>query len=397
MKKTLKDFDFYEKRVLLRVDFNVPMKDGKITDDTRIVEALPTIKYLLNSSAKVIVCSHLGRPDGQVVPKYSLKPVFELLKKLLPHTVMSFSKDIVGEKVINKTNKMKKSELLLLENLRFMKEEEENNEDFALNLSKLADIFVLDAFGTAHRKHASTYGVSKFLPSCMGLLVQKELNVFDETLSSPKRPFVAILGGAKIEDKLLVTENLLSKVNTMLIGGGMCFTFIKALKGNVGKSIVDESKVDFCYEVIRKALEQKVRIVLPVDFVCAKGLDDENFEICKLSHMKDDMMGLDIGPKTVKLFSKYLKKAKTIIWNGPLGAYEYPQYANGTKCVAEVIAKNKKCKAIIGGGDVVSAIENLGLSENFYHISTGGGASLKLMEGKTLAGVEALSDVKEGE
>ena len=392
MKKTLKDYDFFNKRVFVRVDFNVPMKDGIITDELRIIEALPTIKYLLNNNAKVILCSHLGRPDGKVNEKYSLNPVLECLQKHLPLTKINFSKNIVGKEVEELSKNLDKGEILLLENIRFLPGEEQNDEKLSENLSKLADIFVLDAFGTAHRKHSSTYGIAKHLPSCMGLLMQKEIEVFNETLNNPKRPFVAVLGGAKIEDKLLVTENLLTKVDTLLIGGGMCFTFLKALKGDVGKSIVDESKVDFCFNVIKKAIENNVRIILPVDFVCADGLEDTNAKIYKLEDIPQDKMGLDIGPKTVKLFSKYIKKAKTLIWNGPLGAYEYPMFANGTKCIATAISKNKKCKSIVGGGDIVSAIESAGLKQYFYHISTGGGASLKLIEGKTLAGYDALNN-----
>ena len=396
MKKTIEDFDFYQKRVMVRVDFNVPMKDGKILNDTRIVEALPTIKFLLGNSAKVILVSHLGRPDGEVKEEFSLKPIFEHLKTLLPTVKMSLSTNFDFEKLKEQTLSMQPGEIMMLDNIRFLKGEEENDEALSKNLASLADFFVMDAFGTAHRKHCSTYGVAKLLPSCMGKLMQREIEIFDEALNNPQRPLVAVLGGAKIGDKITMTENLLSKVNTLLIGGGMCFTFIKALKGNVGKSLVDDEKLDFCYNVIKSAIKNKVRIVLPVDFVCAKSLDDySEVKVLKTSHIEPDLMGLDIGPKTVKLFGKYIKKARTLVWNGPMGAYEFEPFENGTKQVAELIAQNKKCKAIVGGGDVVSAIKKFDLESGFYHISTGGGASLKLLEGKTLCAYDVLADADE--
>ena len=393
MKKVLEDFDFFDKKVFVRVDFNVPMKDGKITDDLRMVEALETIKYLLGNNAKVILCSHLGRPKGTVDPKYSLEPVYEHLKQLLPSVNVYFAKNYDFDQLREQTDNLNIGEILLLENIRFLPDEEKNDETLSKNLASLADCFVFDAFGTSHRKHSSTYGIAKFLPSCMGKLMQKELSIFDEVLKSPARPLVAVLGGAKISDKLALTENLLSKVNTMLIGGGMCFTFIKALKGDVGKSLVDDSQVDFCYNVIKKAIQNKVRIILPVDFICAKSLEDrENIVVLKESQLSGDYMGLDIGPKTVKMFSKYIKRAKTLVWNGPMGAYEYDEFAQGTKLIAEKIAKNKKCKSVVGGGDVVSSIEKYNLQSGFYHISTGGGASLMLLEGKTLPCYDVLQD-----
>lgn len=393
MKKSILDIDVYEKRVLLRVDFNVPVKDGRITSNKRIVEALPTIKYLLENKAKLIVCSHFGRPDGKRVAKYSLKPVFEELKRLLPDIKMYFSNDVIGEKAEKMANNLKRNELLLLENLRFEAGEEENSEQMINGLAQLADIFVLDAFGTSHRKHASTYGIAKKLPSVAGFLVQKEIETFENILSNPERPFVAVLGGAKISDKIDVVKNLLNKVDTILIGGGMCFTFIKAIKGEVGASLVDNQKIDFCYEIIKQAINSKVKIILPVDFVCAKSIDEQkDVDIYKLGKIPADYMGLDIGPKSVKIFKKYIKKAKTIVWNGPLGVYEKPLFQNGTRSVAELIAKNKKCVSVIGGGDVVSAVENCGLEDKFTHISTGGGASLKLLEGKELPAVSVLSE-----
>ena len=393
MKKTIYDYDFENKRVLLRVDFNVPLKDGKITSDVRMTAELPTIEYLLARRAKLVVCSHLGRPDGKRDEKYSLKPVFEHLKELLPRTKIYFCDEVVGETATKMSNELKGGEILLLENLRFEAGEEQCDDKMVDGLAELADIFVFDAFGTSHRKHASTYGVAKKLPSAMGLLVQKEVETFEEILREPKKPFVAILGGAKINDKIQVIENLLQKVDVILIGGGMCFTFLKAIKGNVGNSIVDDEQIDFCYNVIKEAINRKVKIILPVDFVCAKSIEDESSaEIYKLDKIPDDCMGLDIGPKTIKLFKKYIKRAKTIVWNGPMGVYEKEMFANGTKSVAELITKNKRALSVVGGGDVVSAVENFGLKDGFSHISTGGGASLKLLEGKTLPAIDVLSE-----
>lgn len=393
MKKSLLDIEVYEKRVLLRVDFNVPLKDGKVASNKRIVEALPTIKYLLEHKAKVVLCSHLGRPDGVPNAKYSLKPVFEELGRLLPQVTMYFCNEVVGPKAEKMAEKLKSNQILMLENLRFDAREEQNEDSFVEGLSRLADIFVLDAFGTSHRKHASTYGIAKKLPAVSGFLVKKELEVFDEVLSNAKRPFVAILGGGKVADKLDVVQNLLQKVDVILVGGAMCFTFIKAIKGEVGASIVDNQKIDFCYDVIKRAINNKIKIILPVDFVCAKGVDEQtDAKIYKLGKIPADLMGLDIGPKSVKLFGKYIKKAKTIVWNGPLGYSENPLFKNGTMLVAKAIAKNKKCTSVVGGGDVVAAIENFGLEDGFSHISTGGGASLKLLEGKKLPAVEALLD-----
>ena len=392
MKKTLYDYDFEGKRVLLRADFNVPIKDGKITSDVRIVSELETLRYLLMHGARVIVCSHLGRPEGRD-EKFSLKPVYERLKELLPSNRVLFCDEIIGENPKKMASELRNGDLLLLENLRFDEREEKNDDEFARGLSSLADIFVFDAFGTAHRKHASTYGVAKFLPSAMGFLVQKEVETFENALSEPNRPLMAILGGAKISDKLDVLKNLLSKVDTILIGGGMCFTFLKAIKGNVGASIVDETKVDFCYQVIKEAINKKIKIILPVDFVCAKSIDDEaGADVYKLDKIPENQMGLDIGPKTVKLFKKYIKKSKTIIWNGPMGVYEKEVFQNGTRAVAELVAKNKRAVKIVGGGDVVSAVEEFGLAEKFTHISTGGGASLKLLEGKELPAIEAITN-----
>ena len=388
MKKVLTQLNVENKRVLVRVDFNVPIKDGEILSDVRIVEGLPTINYLLSNNAKVVLCSHLGRPNGRD-ERLSLKPVYEHLKTLLPNRNISFCEDILSEDAVKQTKNLLGGEILVLENVRFYEGEEENSTEFVNKLAKLADYFVFDAFGTAHRKNASTYGISKKLPSAVGFLVYKELNAFNKVLNSPKKPVVAILGGAKIDDKINLTDNLLNKVNVLLIGGGMCFTFLKALRARVGKSIVNNEQIDYCFEVIKKAIEKKVEIVLPVDFVCGEELSDNaEPKVFKAGEIPDDMMGLDIGPKTIQLFSKKIKKARTLVWNGPMGAYEIKQFSTGTKMIADAVAKNKKCYSVVGGGDVVSALNQFGYSEFISHISTGGGASLKLLEGKKLCALE---------
>lgn len=393
MKKMLTQLKVSNKRVLVRVDFNVPLKDGQILSDVRITESLPTIKYLLNMKAKVILCSHLGRPDGQRVESLSLKPVYEHLQKLLPNKIY-FCDDILSDKTIAMSENLNCGEILMLENVRFYEGEENNSEDFVNALSRLADCYVFDAFGTAHRKHASTYGIASKLPSAIGFLVNKELNAFDKVLNNAKSPLVAVLGGAKISDKINMTNNLLNKVDVLLIGGGMCFTFLKALGARIGKSLVDDEKVEYCYNVIKRAIEKKVEIVLPVDFVCATDVSSTNIHIYKLGDIPDDEMGLDIGPKTINLFKKKIKKAKTLIWNGPLGAYENEQFENGTKSVANAVAKNKKCYSVIGGGDIVGCLDNLGYSEFMSHISTGGGAGLKLLEGKSLCCIDLINNAE---
>lgn len=391
MIKVLTEMQFKGKRALLRVDYNVPIKDGEIVEDTRIVESLPTLKYLLNSGARVIVCSHLGRPDGKRNEKFSLKLVFEYLQKLLPTTKMSFCDDILSQQAVDMSNNLLNGELMMLENVRFYAGEEKNDPEFVDSLAKLADVFVMDAFGTAHRKHASTFGVAYKLPSCIGFLVKKELTAFDKILNQLKRPVVAVLGGAKISDKIDILENLINKVDVILIGGGMCFTFIKALKGKVGKSIVDDEKIELCQNLIKKAIDKRVEIILPRDFVCAESLDENaDAYIYNAGEIPDDMMGLDIGPKTVKLFSKKIKKAKTLFWNGPLGAYEVKQFSYGTRNIAVSIAKNKKCYSVVGGGDVVASLKESNLGEFISHISTGGGAGLKLIEGKSLFALDAI-------
>ena len=392
MKKTIRDIDVSGKKVLVRVDYNVPMNpEQKIIDDTRIVETLPTINYLLEHNAKVILCSHLGRPNGKFDDKYSLRPVLARLSKLLDKPV-SFAEDILDKSTKHLVDNMQNGEVLMLENMRFYPEEDANDEAFAKKLAKLADIFVLDAFATAHRKHASTYGVAKFLPTVCGFLVEKELIVFDKCLNKPDRPFVAILGGSKVEDKLPVVENLLDKVDTILIGGGMAYTFVKSIGGSVGDSIVDESKVEYAKELLDKAKEKGVKIILPVDNVGAKEFDAyadaKNFSS---GFVADGYQGMDIGPKTIKAFKKVIKKAKTIIWNGPVGVYEFERFKQGTVKIAKYVAKSK-AMSIIGGGDSVAAIHDLGVAKKVTHLSTGGGASLTLLQGKTLPCIDLIED-----
>ena len=340
MKKTIRDVDVQGKRVFVRVDYNVPINsDLKIVDDTRIQATLPTINYLIEHGAKIILCSHLGRPDGQVDSKLSLRPVLARLSKLLDKPV-SFAEDILNKSTKDMINKMQDGEVLMLENIRFYAEEEEDNEDFAKKLASYADIFVLEAFGTAHRKHASTFGIAKFIPAVCGFLVEQELVMFDKVLNKSERPFVAILGGAKVSEKLPVIENLIDKVDTILIGGGMAYTFIKAIGGNVGMSILDNSKVDLAKELYEKAKDKGVKIVLPIDNVCAKEFSEEaEPKVFNSGFIADDYQGMDIGKKTIKAFKKYIKKAKTIVWNGPLGVYEYETFKNGTNKIAKFIAK----------------------------------------------------------
>lgn len=394
MKKSIRDIDVFGKKVLVRVDYNVPMSaENKIADDTRIEETLPTINYLIEHGAKVILCSHLGRPDGKVEEKYSLKPVMARLSKLLDKPV-SFVEDFLNKSTKELISKMENGDVVMLENIRFYKQEEENNEAFAKKLAKLADYFVLDAFATAHRKHASTYGVAKHIPAVCGFLVERELVMFDKCLNKPERPFVAILGGAKVSDKLPVVENLLDKVDTILIGGGMAYTFIKAIGGSIGKSIVDETKVELAKSLLDKAKEKGVKIVLPVDNIGAKEFD-EYAEAKKFSSgfLADEYQGMDIGPKTCKAFKKIIKKAKTIVWNGPVGVYEFERFRKGTTKIAKYVAKSK-AMSIIGGGDSVAAIQDLGVCKKVTHLSTGGGASLMLLQGKQLPCVELIEDIK---
>lgn len=394
-KLTIDDLKLKEKKVLVRVDFNVPLNEKcEVTDDTRIVESLPTIKKILKDGGKAILMSHLGRPKGKD-PKLSLAPVAKKLEKLLGKPV-KFANDCIGPEVEKAVSDLKSGECLLLENLRFYPEEEKNNPDFAKKLASLGEIYINDAFGTAHRAHASTEGVTKYFKQCAaGYLMQKELKYLGMALTNPKRPFVAILGGAKISGKIDVIENLLDKVDALLIGGGMAFTFDKALGKEIGKSLLEPDKVDLAKDILKKAGEKKVNLKLPDDFVVAPEAKEEApSKIVDKNNIPQDWQGLDIGPKTLEQFSRVLDKAKTVVWNGPMGVFEVKKFASGTVKIAEELAKisAKGVTTIVGGGDSAAAVAKAGLGKKLTHISTGGGASLEFLEGKTLPGVAALTD-----
>lgn len=392
-KKTIRDIDLKGKKVFVRCDFNVPLdENGNITDNRRIVAALPTIKYLLDQNCKIILASHLGRPKGEVNPKFSLKPVATELSKLLGKEV-KLAEDVVGPSAKELTSNLKEGEIVLLENVRFDAREEKNDESLSKEFATMAEVFVNDAFGTAHRAHSSTAGVAEFLPAVSGFLIEKELEFLGSALENPKRPFVAILGGAKVSDKLGVIEALLEKVDKLIIGGGMAYTFFKSMGYSVGKSICELDKLDLAQGLINKAKERNVKLVLPIDNVIAKEIapDAEN-KVIDSDNIPDDWEGLDIGPKTVELFKEELKDAKTIVWNGPVGFSEYEIFANGTRSIAQALAKKEDAVTIIGGGDSAAAIEKMGLSDKMTHISTGGGASLEFLEGKKLPGIECLLD-----
>lgn len=392
MKKTIKDLKLNGKKVLLRVDFNVPMdENGNITDDNRIMEELNTINYLIDQNAKIIICSHLGRPKGEVNLKYSLKPVAERLAKLVKAPVY-FATDTVGRDAKKKVANLKDGEIVVLENLRFQKEEEANDPKFAKKLADLADIYVNDAFGTAHRKHASTYGVAQLLPNAVGFLMGKEVKVITELLKDPKRPFVAILGGAKIEDKIPVIENLIKICDTILIGGGMAFTFIKAQGGEIGDSLLDKEHIELAKSLIEQAKKRKVNFVLPTDCLCNITYSNEGkCKRFKADQIPQGYMGLDIGKNTIKTFKKYIKSAKTVVWNGPVGVSEFSKFEKGTRAIAKAMAKSKAF-TFIGGGDSAAAVIKMGYSNRISHISTGGGASLNMLEGKILPGVEVIAN-----
>ncbi|MBR3696667.1 MAG: phosphoglycerate kinase [Clostridia bacterium] len=391
-KKTIKDIDVKGKKVLVRCDFNVPMDENKIiTDNRRIVAALPTIKYLLENDCKVILCSHLGRPKGEVNPKYSLVPVAIELSTLLGKDV-KLSKDVVGQDATNLANNLKNGEVMLLENVRFEAGEEKNDEELSKKLANLAELFVNDAFGTAHRAHSSTTGVANYIPSVSGFLIEKELKFLGGALENPERPFVAILGGAKVSDKIGVIDSLLAKVNTLIIGGGMAYTFFKAMGYEIGNSLCELDKLDLANELMEKAKNNGVKFMLPIDNRIGKEFKaDTESKVVKSTEIPADWEGLDIGPETVKLYEEELKKAKTVLWNGPLGAFEMPQFAVGTNEIARILSKVNAI-TIVGGGDSAAAVEKTGLSEKFTHISTGGGASLEFLEGKKLPGIEALQE-----
>lgn len=391
-KKTIEDVDVNGKKVLVRCDFNVPQdENGNITDDRRIVSALPTIKYLLEHNAKVILCSHLGRPKGEFNMKYSLKPVAVRLSELLNQEV-KLANDVIGDSAKELSANLKEGEAMLLENVRFHKEEEENDMPFSKKLSELADLYVNDAFGTAHRAHASTAGVAKYLPAVCGYLIQKEINVMGKALTNPARPFVAILGGKKVSDKISVITNLIDKVDTLLIGGGMAYTFYRAKGYEIGTSICEEDKIELAKELLEKANHKGVKLILPVDNVVAKEFsNDSESKVVASDSIPEGWQGLDIGPETVKLFAEELKDAKTVVWNGPMGVFEFDNFAKGTNEVAKILGA-LEAVTIIGGGDSASAIEKGGLADKMTHISTGGGASLEFLEGKVLPGIACLLD-----
>ena len=394
-KKTLRDLSLQNKRVLVRCDFNVPLdKEGIITDDIRIVSSLPTINYLLEKGAAVILMSHLGRPDGSPDKKYSLYPVAQRLGSLLGRDIIFEDCDtVVDEKVKASAACLKSGDLMLLQNTRFRPEETKNKGDFAKDLASLGDLYVNDAFGTAHRAHSSNVGICQYLPSAVGLLVEKEIDIMGSALKDPKRPLTAILGGAKVSDKIGVIENLLKIADNILIGGGMMYTFLKAKGYNTGSSLLEEDKIDLARALIEKAETNKVNLLLPLDTVVAKEFkNDTDFFTCPVEDIPDGYMGLDIGEKTCQLFIEAIKNSKTIIWNGPMGVFEMDNFANGTNAIAEAMAANKEAISIIGGGDSAAAVEKVGLASEITHISTGGGASLEYLEGKALPGIEAIDN-----
>ncbi len=392
-KKTIEDIQVAGKKVLVRVDFNVPLtEDGKVADDKRIVAALPTIKYLLEHNAKVILCSHLGRPKGQVNPKYSLAPVGEKLAELLPDTQIWFAEDTIGESAKAAIAEMKAGEIVLLATPRVHKEEEKTDPEFAKALASLADIFVSDAFGTVHRAHASTAGVADYIPAVAGYLIGKELGIMGEALDNPVRPFVAILGGAKVADKIGVIKNLLTKCDSLIIGGGMAYTFFKAKGYEIGNSLLDADSIDLAKDLMKEAEERGVKLLLPIDTVVAKefAADAEHMTVDS-DKIPAGWQGLDIGEKTIALFRETIIKAKTVVWNGPMGVFEFPAFAVGTKAIAQACA-DCEGTTIVGGGDSASAVKKLGYASKITHISTGGGASLEFLEGKVLPGVAVLND-----
>ena len=399
-KKSVDDISVKGKRVLCRCDFNVPLKEGKITDENRLVAALPTIKKLISDGGKVILCSHLGKPKGEPKPELSLAPVAKRLSELLGQPVL-FAKDdnVVGENAKKAVSEMKDGDVVLLENTRYRAEETKNGEAFSKDLASLADVFVDDAFGTAHRAHCSNVGVTEFIngPAVVGYLMEKEIRFLGQAVENPVRPFVAILGGAKVSDKLAVIDNLLEKCNTLIIGGGMAFTFVKAQGYEIGKSLVDDEKLQYCKDMLAKAKDKGCEILLPVDAVCASSfpdpIDDKNLPVktVHINAIPADMLGLDIGPKTQELFANAVKNAKTVVWNGPMGVFENPVLAQGTIAVAKALAETD-ATTIIGGGDSAAAVNILGFGDKMTHISTGGGASLEFLEGKELPGVAAANN-----
>lgn len=395
-KKVITDLAVRSKRVIVRVDFNVPMsktEEGKITDNARIVAALPTIKYLIENNARIILLSHLGRPKGEAKKEFSLAPVAKELSKLLNKDVKFLQSNlVVDDNVKDEVLKLKDGEVALLENTRFRNEETKNIDDFSKELAELGELYINDAFGTSHRAHCSNVGLCKFLPSAVGFLVEKEISIMGKALSNPERPFVAILGGAKVSDKITVIENLIEKVDSIIIGGGMAFTFLKSLGYSVGKSLLEEDKIDLAKELIEKAKSKNVKILLPIDVVVSMEFsNDSEFKTVNIDSIEDDYMGLDIGEKTVKLFSDEISNAKTVVWNGPMGVFEMSNFAKGTFEIARAIAESEAI-SIIGGGDSASATEKSGYKDKITHISTGGGASLEFLEGKILPGINSIDN-----
>ena len=391
-KKTIRDIDLKGKKVFVRCDFNVPMDENQnITDNTRIVAALPTIKYLLERGCKLILASHLGRPKGEVKPEFSLAPVAKELSKLLGKEVI-MAKDVVGEDATEKAANLKEGEILLLENVRFHKEETENDKEFAKKLASMAEIFVNDAFGTAHRAHASTAGIAEYLPAVSGFLIEKELKFLGNAVNNPERPFVAILGGAKVSDKIGVIDSLLEKVDTLMIGGGMAYTFFKAQGYEVGNSICEIDKLDLAKNAMEKAKQKGVKLMLPVDTKIGKEFKpDTESKTVAWTEIPEGWEGFDIGAKTIEMFKEELQKAKTVVWNGPLGLFEFDQFSIGTNEIAKTLSEID-ATTIIGGGDSAAAVKKAGLEDKMTHISTGGGASLEFLEGKKLPGIECLQD-----
>lgn len=391
-KKTVKDIDLKGKKVFVRCDFNVPMDEKQnITDNTRIVAALPTIKYLLEQDCKIILASHLGRPKGEVKPEFSLAPVAKELSKLLNKEVI-MAKDVIGEDATNKAENLKEGEIMLLENVRFHREETDNDPEFAKKLASMAEIYVNDAFGAAHRAHASTAGIAQYLPAVSGFLIEKELTVLGNAINNPERPFMAILGGAKVSDKIGVIDSLLDKVDTLMIGGGMAYTFFKAQGYSVGNSLCEEEKTGLALEAMEKAKQKGVKLLLPVDTKVGKEFKpDTESKTVAWTDIPDGWEGFDIGEKTIEMFKNELKNAKTVIWNGPVGLFEFDQFAIGTNEIAKTLA-DLDATTIIGGGDSGAAVAKAGLADKMTHICTGGGASLEFLEGKVLPGIAALND-----